>query len=159
MSASHDTKAKVWELPDLLTDVKSAAKSRATLTHPTWVFSVSVADVGGAVGELAATGCGDRLVRLWALSTGSFECLRTYSHGTGMPAHPVLSVRLLGGLLVSGGRDGTLRLWSLERDIADPCLATLTHGEDVHGLVISRSHGFVASCGGSGKRLAVWQAS
>ena len=158
VSASHDAKAKVWPLPDITDVVANTTRSRATLTHPTWVFSVSVADTGRHLGELAATGCGDRLVRLWGLAgAGAYECLRTFSHGFGLPAHPVLSVQLAGGLLASGGRDGHVRLWSLARD-DEPCLATLKHGEDVHGVAVSPTHGFVATCGGASRRLVIWRA-
>ena len=44
--------AKVWQLGD----TEAATKSKVTLSHPNWVFSVSVE------GDLAATGCGDRVV-------------------------------------------------------------------------------------------------
>ena len=68
------------------------------LQHPTWCFSVSIE------GELAATGCGDRCVRLWSLST--FACLRTFHHGaSGFVDTPVFTVRLAGGVLASGGED------------------------------------------------------
>jgi len=95
VSASHDMKAKVWPLPDMLEDnalgvaVGAARTSKGTMVHPSWVFSVSVAS-GGPAGELAATGCGDRMVRLWSLRRR--ECLRSFTHGSGMTVHPVLSV-------------------------------------------------------------------
>ena len=171
VSASHDKHAKVWPLPsdDEAAEWKGGSlPSRSTLPHPNWVFSVSVADVGGAAGELAATGCGDRLVRLWSLSLS--VCLRTFMHGSGMTIHPVLSVRLLGaGLLVSGSEDNIVRLWSLAVDSSGvggsggECIATLTHGEKVRGLAISLGQGqggagcFIASCGGPSKRLIVWR--
>lgn len=166
VSASHDKHAKVWQLPD---DAEAATwcggslPSRSTLAHPNWVFSVSVADVGGAAGELAATGCGDRLVRLWSLRLSM--CLRTFMHGSGMTVHPVLSVQLLGaGLLVSGSEDNTLRLWSLAADSSGvggsggECIAMLAHGEKVRGVALSLGNGgYVASCGGQSKRLVVWK--
>ena len=97
-----------------------------------------------------------------------------------MTVHPVLSVRLVGaGMLASGSEDGTVKLWSLAALPAEDaggggagggikcdltsaassteCIATLGHGEKVRGLAISLKAGFVASVGGSSKRMHVWK--
>ena len=178
VSASHDTKAKIWTLPDNAEEAAATGgialrQSRDSLPHPTWVFSVAVADAGGRTGEIGATGCGDRLVRVWSLS--QCVCLRTFTHGGGLTVHPVLSVRLVGGLLASGSEDGTVRLWSLASASADgggggaasggadgsggetQLIATLNHGDKVRGVAVSPASGLVASCGGSAKRILVWR--
>ena len=105
VSASHDMEAKVWPLDGTTTCVGS-------LPHPSFVFSVSVDQ------DLAATSCGDRLVRLWSLS--SFTCVRTLEHGLGDPddgkALFPYCVHLLDGVLASGGGpDKSVRLWSLSK--------------------------------------------
>ena len=146
VSASFDYTAKVWPL--MRTD--GEVRSKATLKHPNWVLSVSVE------ADLAATGCGDRIVRLWSLS--SFCCLRTLTHGSGFVANAVFSVRLVGGVLVSGSEDKTLKIWSLTPEDEGECIATLTHGATVKGLALSRKGGLLASAGGNLKKLAVWRA-
>lgn len=143
VSASFDGTARVWPL-----NVQGVASSLATLEHPTWVFSTSIE------GELCATGCGDKLVRLWSLST--YECVRTLMHDTaGWVATPVFSVRFYGGVLASGGEDKTVKLWSVADDGVE-CVATLPHGATVRGIAISPK-GFVASVGGSAKKLVIWR--
>ena len=144
VSASYDTTAKLWPLE--VADHDPAPKSKATLAHPNWVFSVSVE------GTLAATGCGDRIVRLWSLS--SFTCLRSLVHGSGWASNAVFSVRLAGGILVTGSEDKLVRLWSLAGDCE--CVATLTHGAVVKGVTFSRAGGFIASTGGDVKKLTIW---
>ena len=85
---------------------------------------------------------------------------------------------LAGGVLLSGGQDKTVKMWSLERTSAVAVLsvekqqgapsggvptvntpiATLTHGASVQGLGLSAVAGFIVSAGGRGaKRLIVWQ--
>ena len=142
VSASFDATARVWPL-----NVPGVASSLATLEHPTWVFSVSTE------GELCATGCGDKLVRLWSLA--NYECLRTLMHDTaGWVATPVFCVRFYGGVLASGGEDKTVKLWSVAND--GECVVTLTHGATVRGIAISPK-GFVASVGGNAKKLVIWR--
>ena len=124
--------------------------SPAKLDHLTWVFSVSVD------GQMAATGCGDRNVRLWSLS--SYACVRTFTHGSGWSQHPVFSVRLHRGVLASAGEDKVVRLWSLEAaDDAEPCIATLAHGATVRGIAVLPK-GVLASAGGNQKKLIIWRA-
>ena len=72
----------------------------------------------------------------------------------------LLPLRLLGaepaaaggvGLLVSGGEDRQVKVWSLAGGGA--CVATLQHGAAVKGLAVSAA-GFIASAGTNG--LVIW---
>ena len=111
---------------------------------------------------MIATGCGDRMVRLWSMVT--FECMRTVAHDIApgrLVATPVFSVRLWGGVLASGGEDKTVKLWSLADTIAGIApqpVATLAHGATVRGIAIS-SKGLVATVGGTQKKLIIWRPS
>lgn len=58
--------------------------------------------------EVVATGCGDKLVRLFAIDGGLL--LRTLvGHGG-----PVFAICIRDGVIVSGARDNTVRVWSME---------------------------------------------
>ena len=124
------------------------------LPHPAGVFSCS------AEGELAATACGDKCARLWSLST--FECVRVLQHDATGISVAILSVRLRGGVLASGGEDKVVKLWPATEEHGNlasmECVATLAHGDTVRGIAIS-SKGFVASIGGDAKKLVVWRAA
>ena len=149
-SASFDMTAKVWAA-----NASDGASSLATLPHPNWVFSISME------GNLVATGCGDRNVRLWSLS--NFACLRTFAHGVGSASAPgavavsnlIFSVRLADNLLVSGSECGRLCVWSIAGD--GECCTTLNHGAAIKGLAISKKGSFVASAGGNLKKLVIWR--
>ena len=161
ISASSDATARVWRVGQARgAGAKAKLYSDATLKHPhQFVYSASVASSEG----LAATGCGDGYVRLWALNTHA--CLRALHHGGGA----VMSVRLHGGVLASGGQDRTVQLWSLGRadglveagnEADGGRIATLTHGAAVRGLAISSATGTIVSAGGSDvNRLVVWRPS
>eukprot|EP00322_Chrysochromulina_rotalis_P000858 CAMPEP_0115877626 /NCGR_PEP_ID=MMETSP0287-20121206/26326_1 /TAXON_ID=412157 /ORGANISM="Chrysochromulina rotalis, Strain UIO044" /LENGTH=553 /DNA_ID=CAMNT_0003333159 /DNA_START=108 /DNA_END=1765 /DNA_ORIENTATION=- len=148
VSASHDATARVWPL-----EATGSTCSIGKLEHPNWVFSVSVE------GDLVATGCRDGLVRLWSLS--SFVCVRAIDHRAPVPDGStagaeselpcaVYSVLLRGGVLVSGGEDHFLRIWSLmsEPNAGVECVAICSHQAVVRGLGVSASGSFLASLGG-----------
>ena len=142
VTASHDTTARVWQTAE------PEGKSCGVLRHPAFVHSASIAQ------DLAATGCGDGKVRVWALSE-RFPCLQTLDHsGVGLP---ISSVRLEGAVLVSGGEDRNVKVWSIAGEGA--CVCTLPHGEAVKGLALSPSLGLVASTGGLSDRLVLWRAA
>ena len=140
VSASYDTTARIWPL------ATGSTSSIGTLRHPSYVQSVSVE------GGIAATGCADGRARVWSLA--SKACLLKLEHSSiGLP---LFCVRLLGGVLVSGGEESTVKVWSLARGGGPmgECVATLAHGSSVKGLAIS-AQGFVSSGGGS--TLVVWR--
>ena len=136
---------------DFATGARGQRSTRLSLLYPTGELAATTSlQCFGA-----ATGCGDRLVRLWSLQ--NFSCLRTFKHGaSGFVATPVFSVRLVGGVLVSGGEDKTVKLWSLAGagDEQTESVATLVHGATVRGVAIS-PRGFVAAAGR--QKLVVWK--
>ena len=147
ISASYDTTARVWRSNP---SNEGEMGSLWTMRHPAAVQSVSV-DSGLGI---AATCCGDGRACIWSLAKRT--CLIKLEHSSiGLP---LSCVRLLHGVLVSGG-DETIKVWCLKGRSAngDPeCIATFSHGANVKGVGISKN-GFVASAGGN--ILAVWQAS
>ena len=149
VSASDDSTARVWPLHGV------SARSLACLRHPAWVCSVSLA----ADDAWCATGCGDSRIRLWTLKAAAgavYTCAREISHCHGSSGTYPMRVRwLLGGALVSSGLDHTVRVWSLEDDGDAACVASMSHGDNLRGLAVSQSLGFVASAGGGGKAKSV----
>jgi WD40 repeat protein len=147
VSASYDTTAKAWAVDS---DTEEATASFYSMRHPAAVQSVSIDDGLG----IAATGCGDGRARIWSLTRK--VCLIKLEHSSiGLP---LSCVRLLTGLLVSGG-DETVKLWSLKGISptgAPECVSTVSHGANVKGVAIS-ANGFIASAGGN--VLAVWHAT
>jgi hypothetical protein len=158
LSASFDASARVWPLAEASSaETTSKTASTGVLEHPTWVFSVALEESR----DLCATGCGDRIVRLWSLET--LACTRTFTHGVGLDAKSfsssalsVFTVRLLGGVLASGGAEKTIKLWNTCNREEAECIATLSHGAVVRGLALS-SKGFLVSAGGSHTKLIVWR--
>ena len=88
--------------------------------------------------DVLATACGDGKVRTWSLVT--LECTRTFEAHDGW----VYTVRLLGGVLVSGGSDRRVRVWGLAA--GGECVATLEHTACVNGLAVLPT-GAVAAAG------------
>ena len=88
----------------------------------------------------AATSFGDRLVRLWSLT--SEVCLRSFEHACGAGTDAFREglfpycVHMAEGVLDSGGGpDKNVRLWSLARD--GECVASFEHGATVRGVAVS----------------------
>ena len=171
-AGSTDQTARLWNLVrvDALAKRTAAShglidcSSRATLPHPASVGSVSVDHAC----SLAATGCADGLVRLWSVREAM--CLRTLAHclaaggggtavGSAVPGAEarlmVAAVRLLvtGDLLISGGEDGHIKLWSLWAPEGSEWITTLPAAQPgqprvpVQGVAAS-SLGFIAAAGG-----------
>ena len=145
VSASNDMTARVWLL-------RAKHAHLGKLVHPSWVYSVSMEH------DVAVTACGDGIVRLWSLAT--LTCLRSLDHSAGTVENPYLqspvySVRMLGGMLVSGGKDHNVKVWTLIGDCE--CLATLAHAPNVQGLALSPDGLYIASTSGKTKKLVVWR--
>ena len=89
--------------------------------------------------SIAATGCGDGIVRVWSL--GSFACLRSLSHG-----FAISSVRLVHGLLLTGGQDGMAKVWHLAegRNLAN---LPAEHSEPVQGLALAPNGTVIIAAG------------
>ena len=96
----------------------------------------------------AATGCLDGNVRLWSLTT--FRCTHTLAHGSDR----VTSLRLLGPVVVSGGRDTQVKVWTLAGE--GECIGTCDHGAPVLGVEVTPL-GLVASVGYGGLKPRVWR--
>ena len=165
VSASHDTTARVWP-----TDGTSE-NSLGVLKHPNWVCSVSVD------GDLAATGCADKRIRLWSLM--SYSCSHILEHGGASAITPVFSVRLVRGgeILLSGGNDHNVKVWHLRggsraaegvedgaagsngNSLADiESITTLSHEENVRGLAVLPQLKCIVSAGGrSASSVVVWK--
>ena len=120
VSASYAKPVKVWSLDE-------GTASLATLRHPKAVYSVS------AERDVLATACADGKVRTYSLVT--LECTRTFEAHDGRIAI-VWTVRLLGGVLVSGGgSDKRVKVWELE-DGGAACVATLEHEARGYGVAV-----------------------
>ena len=65
---------------------------------------------------------------------------------------------LAGGALVSSGLDGVVRVWTLSSSGEATSVANLPHEDNVRGLAVSPSLGFIASSGGGkAKAVVVWR--
>lgn len=144
-----DLTARAWPLGR-----SGQPPSLAVMTHPAAVCSVSV----NYASTLVATGCADGNVRLWNPHFTSRACVRILRHsGDG---GTVSCVRLNSGMLLSGGEDGHVKLWSLATDAgeADATEVTTLKGEigvPVQGLAFSSLAGFIAVA--AGDQLVVWR--
>ena len=152
ITASDDGTARLWPLNG------ASTRSLATLKHPAWVCSVSLC----AEDALCATGCGDSKIRLWSVAAGlptSYTCLATFDHCAGSSGTYPMRVRwLAGGALVSSGLDGVVRVWTLSSSGEATSVANLPHEDNVRGLAVSPSLGFIASSGGGkAKAVVVWR--
>jgi WD40 repeat protein/tRNA A-37 threonylcarbamoyl transferase component Bud32 len=94
-------------------------------------------------GNLAASGGGDSLIRLWSLPDGN-QIAELKGHETG----PVdsLSFSPNGARLVSAGKDGTVRFWDLATQ--KELFVRRDHGAPVFEAAYSPSGNIIASAGG-----------
>lgn len=100
-TACEDGTARIWDLP--------AGITRVVLEHPFRVNGVAWVDGGNRL----ATASGDGVLRVWNAADGRAE-LRLLGHEA-----PVWSVASEGesGWAVTGGADGTVRLWDVDRRV------------------------------------------
>lgn len=85
------------------------------LQHPGTVCDISVQ------GDVLATCCGDAVVRIFSVSRG--ELIRELASTSFMPT--VDTIALMGIMLVSGERGGSVKIWALEGDDVGECITTL----------------------------------
>lgn len=161
-AGSVDCTARVWPLSR-----RGRTASVAVLRHPAAVFSVSV----NFASTLAATGCADGNVWLWSLTTwelyqqdAEITPVRILDH-TGMDSvSPVSCVRLINDMLVSGGQDGHVKVWSVASATGE-CITTIHKalGDSLDGsdtvecvqAVAASAFGYVAVAGGN--KLVIWR--
>ncbi len=164
-TGSDDASVRLWP--------RDGGASRRTLAHPSPLRAVRMQ------GDVLATGGLDAVVRVFALSTGQLVHELRGHEGS------VQSLALGGSVLVSGGSyDGTIKVWSLLKDVdASECATLDTHpslsggtprpaiglfgatspppdagGSPVRSVAISPSGSFVASViNGEGAKLFVWR--
>ena len=102
--------------------------------------------------DVLVTGCADKVVRTFSVSTGVQT--RTLSGHTG----DVRAVALSGSMVVSGGRDKVIKVWALTGEASAECVATLQgHTEYVVGVAVGPD--FVASQAFKDSELIVWRAA
>ena len=108
-SGSDDKTVKIWNL-------ETGAVVRALSGHSNAVSSVAVSPDG----QFVASGSWDKTIKIWNPKTG--ELLRTLTGHSGLvnavaiaptPPIPPLGKGGLGGVLASGSKDGSIRLWNL----------------------------------------------
>jgi WD40 repeat protein len=140
-SSSNDTTVRIW-------DVSNGNCLSVLQGHTSGVRCVRYSPDG----QLLASGCRDGSIQLWS---------NYLSHDRHPKSHFInSSVKLLHGhadfvwdiafspdgrLLVSGGRDGTLRLWNVQD--GQPIHVLEGHTHDVYGLAISADNQLLISTG------------
>ncbi|MBD2248333.1 NB-ARC domain-containing protein [Nostoc sp. FACHB-888] len=140
-SSSNDTTIRIW-------DVSNGNCLSVLQGHTSGVRCVRYSPDG----QLLASGCRDGSIRLWSNYLSYDRHLNPHSINS--------SAKLLQGhadfvwgiafspdsrLLVSGGRDGTLRLWDVQDGQSIHVLEGHTH--DVYGLAISADNQLLISTG------------
>ena len=151
-AGSKDQTARVWPLSR-----RGSPESNAVLRHPAGVNSVSI----NFASSLAATGCGDGNVWLWSLST--YTSVRIFDHTGSDSITPVSCVRLVDDMLVSGGQDGHVKVWSIVSH--GECITTIAKavGTSYDGpdtiecvqAVAASAFGYIAVAGGD--KLVIWR--
>jgi WD40 repeat protein len=161
LSGSEDKTVRLWEL-------STGRCLRTFVGHTHAVFSVSLSGDG----RFALSGSGHGWMRLWQLDTG--RCLRTWKANEpsgdmpleepdqepfdGTETFTLHSVCLSGDgrYALSGGDDGTLRLWELS---TGRCLRTFKGPTRMAFSVCLSGDGRYALSGGDDGTLRLWEVS
>jgi WD40 repeat protein len=102
-SAGWDKVIRIWS-------TKNGQLTKELKAHDSDVWSVAYDDRNSCEGYLASAG-GDGTVRLWDPETGR-ELQRIKGH---KPVAHVVRFATDGSMLISGGRDGVVRLWTVKK--------------------------------------------
>lgn len=144
-SASDDSTIKIW-------DWEIGALERTLKGH---LLPVRGLDFGGPEGQTLLASCSsDLTVKLWDPNKGYANVRTLVGH-----EHSVSTVRFLthnGCLLVSAGRDGSIRIWDV---LTGYCVKTIyTEGQWIHDVSSSFDGVYLVS-GGKNRTATVWEAS
>ena len=157
VSASSDLTVKIWTPRAATTD---AAQTAATIgRHDDYVKCVASPGPGG---DWVASGGLDHRIRLWDLS-GAGERL-SIAHAGGGPGDDdegrasakgsVYALAARGGVLASGGPDGTLRVWD-PRQGGRRVTALVGHTDTLRAVLVDAAGARVVSAS-SDQTLKVW---
>lgn len=123
---------------------------------PDGILSIAISPDG----EKAAVACGDGAVYTWDLRATSGPDPRPAPPRQTLRGHDgaVRSVAFIadGRIILSGGRDGTLRLW--HADTGQPLLVIAAHRDQIHAVASGPQQGFVATAGADG-HVRLWDIS
>ncbi|EDV25063.1 uncharacterized protein TRIADDRAFT_25870 [Trichoplax adhaerens] len=122
----------------------------AKFKHPGFVFGC---DWSPTNKDMIATGCDDKRIRVFILTTNSDTPLKTFSGHTAKVFHVRWSP-LREGLLCSGSDDGTVRIWNYTQD---SCVIALKgHTAPVRGLIWHPEIPFLLISGSWDSTIRIW---
>ena len=124
VSGSADKSVLVW-------NVQTLAQEGPTITTPAAVNSVALVGEG----KLIATAGEDKVIRIWSLPGDGVDNSKPQKELNGHegPVHCLATVQANGSQLLSGGQDGTVRLWNL----ADgKVIRSMNHGGPVVSVAV-----------------------
>lgn len=126
----------------LVVDLRSGRRISELVGHNDFVNCIA----GSSDGKVVATGSDDRTVRIWETFTGKF----LYA----IPIPKITSVAITpdGKDVVYGTKDGHLKLWNIEREIASDLLG---HTSAIRSLVVS-SERRIAVTGSDDRTVRLW---
>ncbi|MEZ2229879.1 MAG: trypsin-like peptidase domain-containing protein [Microcoleus sp.] len=148
-SGSDDKTVKIWNL-------ETGALLQTLSGHSDAVSTVAIS----ANGEFLVSGSWDKTIKIWNLKTG--ELLRTLTGHSGLvntvaispiAQIPPLSKGGLGGVLASGSKDGSIKLW----DLASGQLIRTISGKNLSVLSVAFSPDGKSLAAGNGNgTIGLW---